>query len=454
MSHPQRKSKEVSVWELAAFAAPAAPLLALTLPTVIFLPPHFVTHLGLPLWVVSAIFMAARVFDIVIDPALGSIQDRTDTRWGRRRVWIVGSTPFLMLFIWIVFTVLGPGVNIWTAGLSTFALYFFFAVMFVAHLGWAGEIVPTYHGRTHTLGAVQIASLLGQVLMLGIAAYIVQARGGADADAVAAMGWTLIYLLPITVALAVFCARETPTPPQEHLGFSDAMRTLAQNHLARRVLLTDLLLGVAQGVSGGLFLFYFQFMLGFVRESQTLVAIYFVAGLLGVPIWWIAARRIGKHTALQATFLYAALTTLPLLVLPHASFGIAATFMVIAGLAQGGSILLTRALMADVVDEDELKTGLRRSGLYFGLLQMTSKTGLAAGPLCLAVLQIFGFDASLGARNSGAALTSLAVMFIGVPILLFLLAALSLRKYPLDENRQKELAAAISARHARNSENT
>ena len=60
MSQPKTRSN----WEVAAFAAPAAPLLALSLPTIIFLPPYFASHLGIPLAVVSAIFLGARVFDL------------------------------------------------------------------------------------------------------------------------------------------------------------------------------------------------------------------------------------------------------------------------------------------------------------------------------------------------------------------------------------------------------
>ena len=130
------------------------------------------------------------------------------------------------------------------------------------------------------------------------------------------------------------------------------------------------------------------------------------------------------------------------------------TFMVVAGLAQGGAILLTRALMADVVDEDEVTTGARRSGIYFGLLMMTSKAGLAAGPLSYAALQVFGFNANLGEANSAVALGALSAMFIGLPVLLCFLGALSMRHYPLDEKRQAALAAAIAARHSKNSENT
>jgi Na+/melibiose symporter-like transporter len=128
--------------------------------------------------------------------------------------------------------------------------------------------------------------------------------------------------------------------------------------------------------------------------------------------------------------------------------------MAVAGLAQGGGVLLTRALMADVVDEDELACGARRSGLYFGLLLTTSKLGIASGPITYAILGAVGFIAQEGAQNSELALTTLSALFIGVPIVLCLLAAWSLQNYPLDEARQRELQAAIEARHAANSENT
>ena len=195
---------------------------------------------------------------------------------------------------------------------------------------------------------------------------------------------------------------------------------MLSNALARRVLLPDLLLGIAQGVSGGLFLFYFQFVLGFEQESQTLVAIYFVAGLLGVPIWWALARRIGKHRALQGAFVYA--TADDFLIAAGAARAILrspAPFMVLAGLAQGGGVLLTRSLMADVVDDDELRTGSRRSGLYFGLLLMTSKVGPRFRADCLRGAGTMSASTPRSAPpNTPSALMALTVLFIGVPALL------------------------------------
>jgi glycoside/pentoside/hexuronide:cation symporter, GPH family len=330
--------------------------------------------------------------------------------------------------------------------------------MMIAHLGWAGELMPTYHGRTHVLGAVQLASAVGQVLMLVIAGVVAQTHGGdrdaANAAAVMAMGWTMVFLLPLTTAIAVAFVPEEKRPPQQHLTLKQTIKTLLESRSAQRVLIPDFLLGVAQGVSGGLFLFYFQFVLGFTHTAQTLLAIYFVAALAGVPIWWFAARRWGKHRALAGAFIYSAVTTAILFVLPPGEFALAAPFMFVAGLANGGGVLLTRTMMADVVDEDELNTGARRSGLFFGLLLTTSKAGAALGPITYAILGFAGFDPGAGTENTPTALMTLSALFIFVPIILSVLAALTLRNYPIDEKRQAELHAAIEARHEANSENT
>ncbi len=449
MSDQERAENTLSAWKIAVFAAPGAPLLALTLPTIIFLPPHFHSHLGLSLATVSLIFLGARALDIIIDPLVGGWQDRTRSALGRRRVWLGVCAPILAGLIWISFLGFEPGVSPALAGAVMMGLYFTFGAMMVAHLGWAGELVPTYHGRTRVIGAVQGAGMIGQVLVLMLAAYAVVGLGGSDADAVAIMGWAMIVALPLTVLATILFVRERAPPPQPHLPLLAALATALKNKTVLRVLTPDFLLGVTQGITGSLFLYYFQVVLGFERQSQLLLLIYFIAGFVGVAPWVLLGRAVGKHRALQWAFVYTAATTGALLFVPYGALNLAIAFMVAAGLAQGGGVLLTRALMADVVDEDELATGARRSGFYFGLLLTTSKVGLALGPLSYAVLAWAGFDPNAGAANTDHAITTAKALFVGAPIVLCLAAAASLFKYPLDEQRHRQLAAAIAARDAR-----
>ena len=451
MTQSHATERKVSALDIAAFAAPAAPLLALGLPTIMFLPQYFIRDLGIEAG--AAIFVVARILDVFIDPAIGGIQDRTVSRWGRRRFWLAASCPVLMFFVWWAFMGLDSTAGLIAATIVVLALFSAFASMMIAHLGWAGELVPTYHGRTRTLGIVQLVSLIGQVGVLALAAYVQAQPGATEADVVAAMGWFILIGLPITTAIAVVVVPERQTPPQSHLSIADSLRAVWRNTFARRVLLVDLLFGFAQGIAGTLFVFYFQFVLGFTTTSNALLFIYFVAGLIGVPLWIWVGRRFGKHRGLQGAFVYTAVTTLGIVLMPAGNFPLVAVAMGIAGLAQGGGILLTRALMADVVDADELQTGARRSGLYFGLLLTTSKIAIVAGPLALVILQLIGFDAGLGGANSNAMLFALGAVFIGAPALFSLWAAWLLNDYPLDEKAQEELQAAIAARHAANSEN-
>ena len=444
----QTAPRKVAWYELAAFASPSAPLLALSLPSLIFLGPYFNEHLGLSLTAVSLIFTCARFADIIIDPAIGGFQDRSSPSMGRRRFWLVATTPLLMALVWIVFIGLQPGAPGQLVAVCMLVLYASYASMMISHLSWAGELQPDYHGRTRTLGAVQIAGMIGYVGMLLLPAIVVQGGFGGPTQAVQAMGYAAMVVLPLTVAWCVLGVKEERTPPQPHLGFSAAMGALVTNRALRRVLVPDLLIGVGYGVTGGLFVFLFRHYLGFAKEAETLLLIYFLSGLVGVPIWTWLGRRIGKHRALQIGCIHAAVMLALVPFLPKGEFWIAVGALVLAGISQSAGTMLVRALMADVVDEDSVATGGQRSGLFFGLLLTTSKVGIAIGPLTYAVLDAFGFDAKLGPANSSTAMTALVALYAAVPFVLNVIAAASLLNYPLDEKRQAALREAIVARQA------
>jgi Na+/melibiose symporter-like transporter len=438
----------VSRKQLAAFILPAAPLMALSLPPIIFLPPYYATYLGIDEAVVGALFLVARAFDLFVNPTIGSLQDRTTTLFGRRRGWLILATPVMMGAIWFAFIAMKPGAPAILAGVAILSLYLSFAAMMIAHLGWAGELSTNYHGRTFVLGAVQAMSVVGQILILALPAIVQTAGLGDFDDGVRLMGWAIIVALPVTIAIATLITPERAAPPAEKAGLREAFAAIAQTPALQRLLVPDFLIGVIQGVAGSLFIFYAQFALGFERQAELLLLAYFVSGLLGVPLWIWLGRRLGKHRALQISCLVwaAALAVVPFA--PKGALPVALVILGAAGIAQAAGPMLLRAMMADIADEEELRTGAKRSGLFFGLLLTTTKVGLALGPATYIVLGAFGFEADLGADNAPLAMAALGAMFLGVPIAINLAAALSLQDYPLDEARQKALREAIEARQA------
>jgi len=99
---------QLSRWTLFAFSFPAVPISAMGLPLVVHLPPFYAGTLGLGLTTVGAIFMLARFWDVFTDPVLGIVSDRYETRWGRRRHWIVISVPIMLIAVVMVFMPQGP----------------------------------------------------------------------------------------------------------------------------------------------------------------------------------------------------------------------------------------------------------------------------------------------------------------------------------------------------------
>ena len=79
------------------------PVMMSIFPALVFIPKFYTSEMGVPLVLVANIILAARVFDLLSDPLMGYISDRTQTRWGRRRPWLVAATPVMMLGIYMLF---------------------------------------------------------------------------------------------------------------------------------------------------------------------------------------------------------------------------------------------------------------------------------------------------------------------------------------------------------------
>ncbi|MNE38637.1 glucuronide transporter [compost metagenome] len=176
---------------------------------------------------------------------------------------------------------------------------------------------------------------------------------------------------------------------------------------------------------------------------------YFVAGLVGAPIWAWLATRIGKDRALAvASLIFAGLYIAATLV-PGGNFALTAAAMFIAGLPYAAGLFLLRAMMADAGDEVRLETGVDRTGLMFSILSATTKIGHVVALIPYLILQWVGFKALPGpAGNSEFSLLALQILFIAVPGLLLAAAAWVLKGYPLTPQRHDEIREALSARDA------
>ena len=438
---------------LAAFSAACLPYAALGLPVYVTLPEFYASHVGVDMRLVGIVFLVIRLADIVVDPALGMIIDRTHSRFGRYRLWMGMAAPALMLAVGMLFMA-PPG-----AGLAYLALWLIimslgFSVSILSQISWASALSSDYDQRSRIYGWWQTANIIGVLTVLLIPVAVQSLGWGDYAAAVRWQGWFIVIALPVTLAVTFAFTPEPPPGPPAEKASRFAYLALFKLPVMQRLLSADLMLGIARGVVGALFFFFFEAVQGFERaQSSILLLVYFVAGLIGAPAWSALAVRLGKHGALILACAYFAVTLLlasfgaPVLasILGVSPLIMAAIMVALVGLAFASGDLLLRAMMADVADQVRLEQGADRTGLLFSILTATSKLGYAVSVLTFTALSQLGFDPALVQDNSPSALMWLQVMFAALPALCLMLGAWALYRYPLTQTRHAEIRAALEA---------
>lgn len=431
---------------LAAFAGPCLPLAALGLPLVVYLPEYYSNALGLPLAAVGAAFMGVRLLDILFDPFIGGVMDRTRSKWGRFRPWLAAGAPLLILATWMLFMAeRGVGVGyLWFWLLVTYAGL---SICVLAHTAWAAVLSSDYNQRSRIYSWWQAGNVVGMILVLVLPPILESMQGGSHAAGVQSMGWFIIVMLPLTIGTALARTPEPDAPAERHRAGLREYAALLKRPTVQRILIADLLLGLAPGITGALFFFYFERVKDFDKaQAGILLLIYFLSALVAAPLWTRLARKIGKHKALTvAGVVYAAVQT-GVVIMPAGNFAIAVPALILAGLPYSAGPFLLRSMLADVGDEERLASGADRTGLLYAILAGTAKLGYAlAVGITFVALDTLGFNAQ-GGGDPAAGVMGLQLLFVIAPALLGLLAAWVCFGYPLDARRHAEIRDQLALR--------
>ena len=442
------RTGNLSRWKLAAYAAPALPIAALATPLSIYLPPFYATEMGLGLTAVGTILMAARLWDLITDPLMGTVSDKLPSRWGRRRHWMVLSIPLLVISAFLVmFPTWFVGERA-TAGYllgSLFLLYIGFTMLTISHLAWGAELSDDYQERSRIQGWREFAHLSAMVLVLLIPAALEQ-TGDASSTGfkMAAMGWYVVVLTPIAILVSVMTVGENPAVATTPVGFKKSLEVLVTNRFMARILVADLFIAIPGAVRGSVFIFYITAVIGAPEWSAIILLSYFVAGPIAVPLWLWIGRRVPKHRAAAlGVLLHVAVSACYLIPREGDTVLFAALFFA-SGIVYAGVPFLLRSMTADVVDYDKLETGQDRTGLYYSLITTTMKVGGALGiGLGYPLLDWIGFDPT--GPNDPAQLDGLRYVYAFVPVVSELLVVALLYSFPLDEAMQRQIRARIDA---------
>ena len=428
------------------FSLPALGLNALVTAVVVFLPALYAEHRGFGAAAVGLIFFLAKIVDMVAAPAWGVFMDSYSTRWGRRRPWLALSVPILMLAVLMLYNPPESVTALYLFGWLAL-LYFGWDAWSISHTSWALELSRDYDRRSRITGLLQVLVMIGGILISLVPAILERITKPTYPELASAIGWFMIVVLPLTAIICLFSVPERKTPDRPHPGFRRGAAILFSNMALLRLLAVNALLTFSTYFVHGLFVFFVSYTLDLGDRIGFILTFLIIGGLLGLPVWLRLAQYWNKHRAMQTAVITGALAPLTLLVLPAGSLGWAIAAFLVIGLNTSANEFLPRAMMADVCDLDHIESGSERMGLYYSLLQLSSKfasgTGLLVG---FSFLTVFGFDPELGLNNTEEALNRLRYLVVALPVLAYAAVAALLWRYPISRERQQQMRKLIEER--------
>jgi Na+/melibiose symporter-like transporter len=224
--------------------------------------------------------------------------------------------------------------------------------------------------------------------------------------------------------------------PNHSEGVPLRPRQLLANPSLRRLLLAYVLNNTGNAVPAALFLLYVEHVLQRPDQSAWLISVFFLAGLLGFAVWIPISRRVGKHRAWSLSMLFACVVFALVPFLQAGDTGLFLLICLFTGLSLGVDMALPASIQADVLDLDRTDSGGERAGLLFGIWGMATKLALALGVgLAFPLIALAGFDPAV--PNDAQALTALAWVYAGLPVLLKLASAGLIWHFPFTERSEE-----------------
>ena len=432
---------------MAGFALPAMPLNATLTALFVFLPPLYAEFRGMGAAAVGGVFLVAKLFDTVTDPLFGLAADRWNTRWGRRRPWLVVSVPILMLSLYRLY--LPPE----TAGYAYFTawlivMYIGWTLSTVSHTAWALELSGDYDRRSRITAMLQVAVIVGALLVSLIPAAMERLGTPTYEERTAAIGLFLVFSFPIAVLVCLISIREPAMKPQPAVSWKSIAIVLRSAALFR-LMIANALLTFSTYFVQGLFVFFVSFTLGLEDQVGSVLLFLIVGGLLCLPLWVKLSEVWSKHRTVQIAVLFGTLAPILLLILPPGQVVLTAIVFLLIGVNTSANEFLPRSMMADVSDEDSVNSGSDRMGLYYALLQFSSKAASGAAVFIgFTFLAIFGFEPALGAENTAEALERIRYLIVSLPMAAYATVIFLMWRYPITRERQQELRRLIEERPA------
>jgi GPH family glycoside/pentoside/hexuronide:cation symporter len=410
----------------------------------------------------AALLLLTRFLDMAFDLSMGVLGDRTKTRWGKFRPYLLWfAVPFGIIST-LTFTTpaFSPNGKLIYAYITLCLMMMVYSAINIPYSALLGVISPDSQERT-SASSYRFAFAFGAGLVVQYSTlYLVDYFGRVKPDmsgvilsAAKAHGYQLTMGIYAIAAAALFfltfaLTKERVQPIQEKSTLSQDLKDLATNVPWLILFGMGTLTVCAVAIRGGAILYYFQYYVG----NEKLAATFMVAGTLMSLLGTIVIQHVTRFAGRKATYIGLAVLGALFLAVSYwvrpEQVMLMFAFQVLYSAVTGPTSAVLWAMFADSADYSEWRTGRRATGLVFSAAGMSNKLGWAiGGPVTVWMLAQFGYQASVA--QTPHALHGILLLFTFIPAVGFLLTGLGMIFYPLNEARMKKMQGELQLRQVK-----
>lgn len=399
----------------------------------------------------GTIMLIARFWDMAIDPVIGVISDRTNTRWGKFRPYILfGAVPYAILAI-LTFTTpdLGEKGKIIYAGATYILLMTAYASINLPYSALGAVMTDDTYERAGLNTYRFIAGFTGQFVVTGLALTLAEFFGGGDK----AQGFQYTVFLFAGLSLIFFfitfkTTRERVHPPSEQVNsLKEDIGNLFRNKAWIILALVGIISFIMFAMQNAAIAYYFKYYLGRENNVQLFNVIGTVALIVALPLSKPLAKRFGNKNVFIGSSLISGLFFM-LIYLPGVN-GLTSiyVFNIIAKMAYAPAVPLIWTMIADTADYGEWTTGRRATGLYFSAAVFAQKAGWGLGAAIAGwILAASNFVPN--AVQNDTAITGIKLLVSVIPGILYMSCALFMIFYKIDAKTTTLMKKELDERRA------
>lgn len=413
----------------------------------LFLLYFYTDVLGLSATTAGLIIMIALVWEGVTDPVIGVLVNRTRSRWGRYRPYLLfGAVPLAASVVAMFVPVGLSGASLVAYSFVTHLLYrTLFGFVNIPYIALSAQMTRDSVARGHLAGARMIFAIVCGLTMAALTLPLANAFGGGRS------GFFAVSALYSTVATAILLlcfasTRESATEGgQPHVELGAILGTMRTNWPLMILLAATVAGATAFTMSGKALVYYLKYWCG--SESMVTSGLVTVLGTAALTMYpWVRlSRHLSKRNVWIAGATINVAAYLALFLLAPKSGVVLWLLLAATGVGNAAFMLTFWSMLPDTVEYGEWKTGVRTEGAIFGLVSFVQKVAFGVGTGSIGVLlDRFGYVANHA--QSVEALSGIVTIYTSGPLLLFATSVLAIWRYPIDRSTHARLVGEIAAR--------